>query len=50
MTTSITDIVDLTRILNEQPEWRDAVRSILLGQELMDLPRRLGEFMPAPTL
>ena len=44
MTTSITDIVDLTRILNEQPEWRDAVRSILLGQELMDLPRRLAEY------
>lgn len=44
MTTSITDIVDLTRILNEQPEWRDAVRSILLGQELMDLPRQLAEY------
>ena len=44
MTTSITDIVDFTRILNEQPEWRDAVRSILLGQELMDLPRQLAEY------
>ena len=43
MTTSITDIADLARILNEQPEWRDAVRSILLSQALIDLPQQIAE-------
>ena len=43
MTTTITDIADLARILNEQPEWRDAVRSILLSQALIDLPQQIAE-------
>ncbi len=44
MATSINDIADLARILREQPEWADTVRSILLSQELLDLPQRFAEF------
>ena len=44
MTTSINDIADLARILRERPEWADTVRSILLSQELVDLPQRFAEF------
>ena len=47
MTTSMNDIVDFVRILNEQPEWADAIRGILLGQELLDLPRQLAQFVQA---
>ena len=41
--TTINDIADLARILREQPEWADALRSILLGQELLAMPARLAE-------
>ena len=41
------DIADLARILREQPEWADAIRSILLGQELLELPQRFAEFAEA---
>ena len=41
--TTINDIADLARILREQPEWADALRSILLGQELLAMPVRLAE-------
>ncbi len=47
MTTSMNDIVDFVRILKEQPEWADTVRGILLGQELLDLPRQLAQFVQA---
>ena len=47
MTTSMNDIVDFVRILNEQPEWADTIRGILLGQELLDLPRQLAQFVQA---
>ena len=45
MTTTITDIADLVRILNEQPEWRDTIRAILLGRELLELPQQFAEFV-----
>ena len=44
MATSVNDIADFARILREQPEWADTVRSILLGQELLNLPRQFAEF------
>ena len=47
MTTAMNDIADLARILREQPEWADAIRSILLGQELLELPQRFAEFAEA---
>ena len=38
MSTEINDIADLIRILEEQPEWANRLRLIILGQELMELP------------
>ena len=43
--TTINDISDLVRILREQPEWADTIRSILLGQELLAMPYRLAELV-----
>jgi hypothetical protein len=43
--TSINDISDLARILRERPEWADTIRSILLGQELLELPERFAKFV-----
>lgn len=45
MTTTITDIADFVRILNEQPEWNETIRGILLGRELLELPQRFAEFV-----
>ena len=41
--TSVNDISDFARIIREQPEWADTVRSLLLGQELLELPERFAE-------
>ena len=43
--TTINNIADLARILREQPEWAEAIRSLVLSQELLDLPERLSDFM-----
>ena len=43
--TTINDISDLVRILQEDPAWAEAVRSILLTQELQSLPERFGQFV-----
>ena len=43
--TSINNIDDLARILREQPEWADTIRSLLLSKELLDLPNRFAEFV-----
>lgn len=43
--TSINDIADLARILKEQPEWADTIRSLLLTEELLNLPARFAEFV-----
>ena len=43
--TTINDITDLARILREQPEWADTIRSILLSRELLELPQRLAEYI-----
>ena len=42
--TTINDVNDLVRILREQPEWAETIRSILLSQELLTLPQRFAEF------
>ena len=36
--TTITDIADLSRILQENPEWREHFRALLLTPELLELP------------
>ena len=43
--TTINDINDLARILREQPEWVDTLRSLLLTQELLELPDRLADLV-----
>ncbi len=43
--TTINDINDLARILREQPEWVDTLRSLLLSQELLALPERFADFV-----
>jgi septal ring factor EnvC (AmiA/AmiB activator) len=45
--TTINDINDLARILREQPEWADTLRSLLLTQELLDLPAKFSEMVDA---
>ena len=43
--TTIRDIADFVRIINEQPEWNDTIRGIILGRELLELPQRFAEFV-----
>ena len=42
--TTINTIEDFTRVLRENPEWRDEVRHLLLTEELLDLPQRFAEY------
>ena len=41
-TTTINDIQDLVRILEDRPEWRGELQRILLTQELLETPARLN--------
>ena len=41
--TVINDIADLYRILDEQPQWAEAIRSRILGSELLSVPQRLDQ-------
>ena len=41
--TGINDIGDLLRILEEQPEWAERLRVILLTREVLELPERLTQ-------
>lgn len=41
--TTVNDFVDILRIIREQPEWGDALRSALLSRELLGMPQRLAE-------
>ena len=43
--TTINTIEDLVRILREQPDWAQALRALLLTQELLDLPGRFDRFV-----
>ena len=43
--TTINTIEDLARILREQPTWAEALRALLLTQELLDLPGRFERFV-----
>ena len=40
--TTINDISDLVRILQEQPEWEETLRGILLSKELLRLPETVA--------
>ena len=45
--TTVNDFVDILRIIREQPEWGDALRSALLSKELLEMPQTLAEFAKA---
>ena len=42
--TTINDISDLVRILQDNPAWAEAVRSVLLSRELLNLPEEFANF------
>ena len=42
--TTVNNFVDILRIIREQPEWADALRSALLSKDVLELPQRLAEF------
>lgn len=39
--TTINDISDLVRILQDHPEWKDTIRGLIIGEELAQLPERV---------
>ena len=43
--TTINTIEDLARILRDQPTWAEALRALLLTQDLLDLPGRFDRFV-----
>ena len=43
--TTINDINDFVRILRENPDWVETIRSILLSKELLELPERFAAFV-----
>ena len=45
--TTVNDFTDILRIIREQPEWGDALRSALLSQKLLEMPERFAEFTEA---
>lgn len=45
--TTVNTIEDLVRILREQPAWAEAVRAVLLTEDLLELPARFDRFVQA---
>ena len=45
MNTTIHTIEDLIRVLDDNPEWTDAVRARLLTRELIELPEKFTQFV-----
>ena len=45
--TTINTIEDLARLLREQPTWAEALRALILSQDLLDLPAKFERFMEA---
>ena len=41
--TEINDINDLIRVLQEHPEWRQALRDIILDERLARLPQQMDQ-------
>ena len=48
--TTINTIEDFTRVLRENPEWRDEIRRLLLTEELLELPQRFAEYAKVTDL
>ena len=43
--TTINDISDLVRVLEERPDWRTAVRNLLLGEDMLNVPQQLAQLI-----
>ena len=43
--TTINSQEDLLRALRENPEWKEAVRALILGEELLQIPTRFNAFV-----
>ena len=43
--TDINNITDLAQVLRDNPQWRDIIRAILLGDELLEIPGRFAEMV-----
>lgn len=45
--TTINDISDLVRVLQERPDWLAAVRNLVVSEELLNLPQQVARFVEA---
>ena len=45
--TSINDITDLVQVLRDNPEWRDTIRAMIVGEDLGKLPDEMATFVRA---
>ena len=45
--TTINDVSDLVRVLQERPDWLAAVRNLVVGENLLDLPQQVARFVEA---
>ena len=43
--TNINDIADLAQVLKDNPQWRDIIRAILLGDEMLEIPGRIADLI-----
>ena len=43
--TNINDIADLAQVLQDNPQWRDIIRAILLGDEMLEVPGRIADLI-----
>ena len=43
--TNINDIADLAQVLQDNPQWRDIIRPILLGDEMLEIPGRIADLI-----
>ncbi len=41
MAFTIADVEDLIRLLGEHPEWRERLRPVILGEEILQIPSRM---------
>ena len=42
MAFTVADFDDFSRLLSEHPEWRERLRPLILGEELLQVPSRMG--------
>ena len=42
--TTINDISDLVQVLKDRPDWLAAVRSVVLGEDVLDLPQQVAQY------